>query len=69
MMCTRISNLRAVPVKGNIMYENEIIEFEDNRFNHYIHHFDECDTEHPGYNFEYECIETAAECIEEILWS
>lgn len=51
------------------MYDNEIIEFEDNSFNHYIHHFDECNAEHPGYNLEYDCIESVAECIEEILWN
>lgn len=55
--------------KGDIMYGNEIIEVEDNSFNHYLHHFDECDENHPHYNDEYGCIEVAAELIEEIIWN
>ncbi len=51
------------------MYESEMIEFEDNSFNHYIHHFDECDMEHLGFNEQYECLAMAAECIEEIIWN
>lgn len=51
------------------MYDNEMIEFEDEMFNHYLHHFDECDTEHIQFNTEYDCIEVAAELIEEIIWS
>lgn len=50
------------------MYENEIIEIEDFTFNHYLQHFDECDEEHLEYNEEYNCIEVAAECVEEIIW-
>ncbi|MFA6138928.1 MAG: hypothetical protein WC667_12715 [Sulfurimonas sp.] len=55
--------------KGDIMYGNEIIEFEDNSFNHFIHHFDECDEEHPHFNDQYGCIEIAAELMEEIIWN
>ena len=51
------------------MYSSEIIEVEDFRLNHFIHHFDECDGEHLHYNDEYECIESAADLIEEILWN
>ena len=54
-------------IKENTMYE--MIEYEDEMFNHYLHHFDECDTEHIQFNTEYDCIEVAAELIEEILWS
>lgn len=50
------------------MYENEIIEMEDFTFNHYLHHFDECDGEDVVYNAEYNCIEAATECLEEIIW-
>lgn len=51
------------------MCENEIIEFEDCSFNHFIHHFDECDAEHLTYNDEFACIEVATDCIEEIIWN
>ena len=51
------------------MYSSDIIEVEDFRFNHLIHHFDECDEEHMHYNEEYECIEAATDLIEEILWN
>lgn len=51
------------------MYENEIIEFEDFSFNHYIHHFDECDAEHLAFNDEYGCLEMEAQCMEEIIWN
>lgn len=51
------------------MYGNDIIEMEDFSFNHLIHHFDECDIEHLGFNEEYNCIEVAAECMEEIIWN
>ncbi|WP_345975838.1 hypothetical protein [Sulfurimonas sp. HSL3-7] len=47
----------------------EMIEYEDEMFNHYLHHFDECDTEHIAFNDEYDCIEVAAELIEEIIWN
>ena len=48
------------------MYDNEIIEFEDNSFNHYIHHFDETNEEYSAYNdeYEYQC----SDCMEEIIW-
>ncbi len=51
------------------MYDNEMIEFEDEMFNHYLHHFDECDMEHIGFNEEFDCIDVAAELIEEIIWN
>jgi len=51
------------------MYENDIVEMEDFMFNHYLHHFDEFDEEHLEYNEEYGCIETVAECVEEIIWN
>lgn len=57
-------------------YENEIIEVEDFMFNHYLHHFDEYDGEYLvyndirlTYNDEYDCIEAAVNCIEEIIWN
>jgi hypothetical protein len=59
----------AIANKGDIMYGNEIIEFEDNSFNHFIHHFDECDEEHPHFNDQYGCIEITVELMEEILWN
>lgn len=51
------------------MYDNEMIEFEDEKFNHYLHHFDECDLDHLKFNLEYDCIESAAELIEEFVWA
>ncbi|MBU0721343.1 hypothetical protein KJ877_08370 [bacterium] len=51
------------------MCETDMIEFEDNSFNHYIHHYGECDMEHPFFNTEYGCIEIAADLIEEIIWA
>jgi len=50
------------------MYENDIIEFSDNGFNHYLHHFDECDGD-LEFNEELGCLQMAADCIEEILWT
>lgn len=47
--------------------EYNIVEFEDERVNHFLHHFDECDMEHL-YNFEFDCIETNTDFIEEIIW-
>lgn len=46
----------------------ELIEFENESFNHYLHHFDECEGEGLTYNEEYDCIEAATELIEEIIW-
>lgn len=46
-----------------------MIQYEDEKLNHYLNHFDECDTDHIAFNEEYDCIEVAAELIEEILWS
>ena len=48
------------------MFENEIIEMEDFSFNHYIHHFDECEGESIEYNKEYDCMAVVAECFEEV---
>lgn len=50
------------------MFESEMIEITDFSFNHYLHHFDECDGEQMHYNEEFDCIEALAECCEEILW-
>ncbi|MDD2791367.1 MAG: hypothetical protein PHU40_11990 [Sulfurimonas sp.] len=50
------------------MYDNDIIEMEDFSFNHYIHHFDECDADHLLFNEEYSSLEIAIACIEEIIW-
>lgn len=50
------------------MFEYDIIEAEDFSFNHFIHHFDEYDCEHPHFNDEFGCMEMLAECIEEIEW-
>jgi hypothetical protein len=47
----------------------EMIQYEDEMLNHYLNHFDDCDMEHIQFNTEYDCIEVAAELIEEILWS
>jgi len=49
------------------MYENEIIELEDFSFNHYIHHFEECDLEYLDYNDEYQCPEIEADSIDDII--
>lgn len=49
------------------MYECDVIEMEDFEFNHYLHHFDECEC--MEYNDEFDCIEVLAECSEEILWN
>ena len=68
-ICNSFSNLRQTPTKGFKMYSNDIVEMEDFSFNHFIHHFDECDIEHLGYNEEYNCIEVVAECMEEIIWN
>jgi hypothetical protein len=46
----------------------EMIEYEDEKFNHYLHHFDECDMEHPEFNLELDCIAVTADLAEEIIW-
>ena len=57
------------------MFESEITEIKDSMLNHYLNHFDECDDNYLvknegyiAYNDEYECIEAAVNCIEEIIW-
>jgi hypothetical protein len=67
-LCNYSRKYKGERQKGYIMCESEILEFEDFGFNHYIHHFDECDAEHLQYNDEYECLQVAAELIEEIIW-
>ncbi len=62
----RKSRYQGKALKGDTMYE--MIEFEDEKFNHYLHHFDECDTEHPGFNLELDCIVVTADLAEEIIW-
>ena len=54
-------------IKENKMRESTMIEFEDYGFNHYIHHFDDCEC--LEYNEEFECIEAVADLMEEIIWS
>ena len=51
------------------MNECEMIEIEDNDFNHYIHHYDECEDGILHFNEEFDCIETLAGCVEEIYWN
>jgi len=51
------------------MSENEIIEMEDFNLNHYLHHFDECESECLIFNEEYQCIESVTECMEEFVWN
>jgi len=46
----------------------EMIQFEDETFNHYLHHFDECDLEHLEFDLEFDCIAVSAALIEEIIW-
>ena len=50
------------------MYEYEIIEFKDNSFNHYMHHYDECEDGMIHFNEEFDCIEPLTGCAEEIEW-
>ncbi|WP_428737138.1 hypothetical protein [Sulfurimonas sp.] len=52
----------------NTTEEYNLVEFEDERVNHYLHHFDECDVEHLEYNLEYDCLEASTDYIEEIIW-
>jgi hypothetical protein len=51
------------------MLHSDIIEFEDYGFNHYIHHFDECDGEHLLFNEEYDCLQADVDLMEEIIWA
>lgn len=51
------------------MYEYEIIEVEEFGFNHFIHHYDECEDEFIHFNEEYGCIDTLTGCVEEIYWN
>jgi len=51
------------------MQEYDIIEFEDFNFNHYMHHYDECDEMSLHFEESYDCISAAATVIEEILWN
>jgi hypothetical protein len=68
--CKGIPNngIPEMPNKGFTMQEFDIIEVENFDFNHYLHHFEECDGEYIHYNDEYGCIEAATECLEEIIW-
>jgi hypothetical protein len=49
------------------MQDFDMIEMREFGLNHLIHHFDEFEV--IDYNEEYECIEAATECIEEIFWN
>ncbi len=51
------------------MYECDVIEIEDFDFNHYLHHFGDSENEKFDYNEEYDCIDAATNCIEEIIWN
>ena len=53
-------------MKENKMAESSLIEMEDFGFNHYIHHFEDCEC--LEYNDEFECIEVMADLMEEIIW-
>ena len=46
----------------------DYIEFEDENFNHYIHHYNDVDVDHLAYNETYDCLEMLVECTEEIVW-
>ncbi|MDY0134268.1 MAG: hypothetical protein RBS14_01090 [Atribacterota bacterium] len=50
------------------MCESNYIEFEDESFNHYIHHYDDVDEDHLAYNDEYDCLEVMVDLSEEIIW-
>lgn len=50
-------------------YDYEITELKDFTFNHYIHHYDECEHGIIHFNEEYDCIEPLAGCVEEIEWN
>ena len=67
--CICLGKLRSrTPPKGYKMYECDMIEMEDFSFNHFIHHYDDCDCEQMHFNEEFDCIEILAECCEEIIW-
>ena len=51
------------------MYECDMIEMEDFGFNHYLHHFDESEGDTVMFNEDYNCIDAATDCIEEIVWN
>ncbi len=53
---------------SNCSDEYNMVEFEDERVNHFLHHFDECDLDTLEYNFEFDCIESNTDFIEEIIW-
>ncbi|MBD3797834.1 MAG: hypothetical protein IE887_08880 [Campylobacterales bacterium] len=48
--------------------EYNMVEFEDKRINHYLHHFDGCNLEHIEYNLGYDCIAPSTGIIKEIIW-
>jgi len=47
------------------MYENDMIEFNDSRFNHYLDHFDDNNFEHIASYFELDDVELKEEIEEE----
>lgn len=53
-------------IKGDNMYECNIIEVEDFGFNHYIHHFDDYEGDGFGYKDELDFIYNLADC--ELDW-
>jgi len=48
------------------MYENEMIEFNDNNFNHYINHFGDYELEYMETYLELENIELYSDSSEEV---
>ncbi|GEM_PF-996897 len=51
------------------MEELELVELDESGFNHFVHHYGECDVEHPHFNEALGCLEVEAECVEEYEWS
>lgn len=51
-----------------ISYECELVEFEDEKINHYLHHFDELDMQLLSFDEDYEPIALGSDVIEEIIY-
>lgn len=48
------------------MYDTEVIEMEEFSLNHYLHHFDETESEPADYNREHDCMAVVSECFEDV---
>jgi len=48
--------------------ECDIVEFEDERMNHYLHHFDEYEMEDIEYTLIYNYMDVGTDMMEEIIW-